>query len=74
MIIGVITMKRKLANKMNYLGCKIDIVNSLSNILVESMHNGNLKEKDSKNLAYILENRIKDIKFRYEQIIREFNI
>ena len=67
-------MNSKLANKMNYLGCKIDIVSSLTNILVESMHNGNLKEKDSKNLAYILENRIKDIKFRYEEIIREFHI
>ena len=67
-------MKRKLKNKMNYLSCKIDIVNSLMNILIESLYNDNLTKKDSKNLIYILENRIKDIKLRYSEIIREFDI
>ena len=67
-------MKRKLENKMNYLSCKIDIVNSLMNILIESLYNDNLTKKDSKNLIYILENRIKDIKLRYSEIIREFDI
>ena len=68
-------MKRKLEDKMNYLGCKIDIANSLVNSLIDSMcWSGNLTEKDSKNLAQLLQNRIKDIKFRYEQIMQELKI
>ena len=68
-------MNRKLEDKMNYLGCKIDIANSLVNSLIESMcFSGNLTEKDSKNLAQLLQNRIKDIKFRYEQIMQELKI
>jgi len=59
---------------MNYLSCKIDIVKSLANTLVECMGNCNIAEKDYKNLAHLLKNRINDVKFRYEEIVREFNI
>lgn len=68
-------MKRKLADKMNYLGCKIDIVNSLANVLNETVERyDDVSKKDSKNLIILLQNRIKDIKIRYSEIIEEFNI
>ena len=68
-------MKRKLANKMNYLGCKIGIVNSLAHVLNKTVErNDDVSKKDSKNLIILLQNRIKDIEFRYEEIMREFNI
>ncbi|MBR1681314.1 hypothetical protein IJ707_05950 [bacterium] len=68
-------MKRKLANKMNYLGCKIDIVKSLAKVLNETVErNDDVSKKDSKNLIILLQNRIKDIKFRYEEIVSELHI
>lgn len=68
-------MNSKLANKMNYLGCKIDIVSSLAHVLNKTVErNDDVSKKDSKNLIILLQNRIKDIEFRYEEIIREFNI
>lgn len=68
-------MNRKLENKMNCLSGKLDVLNSLANSLIDSMcFSGNLTERDSKNLAQLLQNRIKDVKFRYEQIMQELKI
>ncbi|MBR1942862.1 hypothetical protein IJ843_03915 [bacterium] len=65
----------KLINKLNYMSSKIDVVNSLTNLLIDNLSlSENITKKDFANLAHVLQSRIKDLKIKYEDIIRELKI
>jgi len=57
------------------MSSKIDVVNSLTNLLIDNLSlSENIIIKDFANLAHVLQSKIKDLKIKYEEIIRELKI
>ncbi len=68
-------MEEKIENQINAIGAKIDIIESITNALLSSLcGESNLTEKDAYSFAYLLENKIKDLKLRQEKLTKELNI
>ena len=68
-------MEEKIENQINTIGAKIDIIDSIVNALVSSLcGTNNLTEKDAFSFAYLLENKIKDLKVKQEKLIKELKI
>jgi len=68
-------MEEKIENQINTIGAKIDIIESITKALVSYLcGTSNLTEKDAYSFAYLLENKIKDLKLRQEKLTKELNI
>ena len=56
-------MEEKIENQINTIGAKIDMIESITNALLSSLCGSDcLTEKDAFSFAYLLENKIKDLK------------
>ena len=68
-------MKKKTATKINIIGAKIDIIESINNALKCALIGEDcFTKKDAYNFVYLLENRIKDIKKRQDKLIEDLKI
>ena len=68
-------MDEKVENKINNIGAKIDIIESVNNALRAALLGEDcLTHKDAYNIAYILENRMKDLKCRHNKLIDDLKI
>ena len=68
-------MDEEIESKINDIGAKIDIVESLNKALMSSLLGTDcLTKKDAYNFVYLLENGIKDLKTRQDKLINDLNI
>ena len=61
-------MNEKFENKLYMIGAKINIIETLSRVLLECIRNGEYGNVDIEHLAIILQNRIKDLDYRYKSL------
>ena len=61
-------MNEKFENKLCMIGAKINIIETLSRVLLECITNGEYGNVDIEHLAIILQNRIKDLDYRYKSL------
>lgn len=68
-------MDVNIEQKINEIGAKIDIIESISTALTDSLcGTNNLTKEDAYSFAYLLENKIGELKIKQENIIKELNI
>ncbi len=68
-------MDEKFENRINCIGAKIDIIESINNALISSLTGTDcLTQKDACAFAYLLENRINDLKTKQDKLIKDLNI
>jgi hypothetical protein len=68
-------LNKKIINRIREIGVDLNILGSLSRILIESMgEDCNLKYFDAENLASVLRQKIASTGYKYEAIIRKLNI
>ncbi len=65
----------RIENQMNDIGVRIDIVQSLVDILIESMFfSDNLKHKDTQNRTIVLQEKILNMKKEFSCIVKILRI
>lgn len=68
-------MNIELEQNINEIGAKTDIIESVTNALVDSLCGTNsLTQKDACSFAYLLQNSVADLKIKQEEIVKELNI
>ena len=68
-------MDEKTENRINIIGAKIDIIESINNALKSALFGDDcFTQKDVCNFACLLENRINDLKNRYNKLTNDLNI
>ena len=68
-------MNEHVNDKINEIGGKIDTIDTLFRALISStMGTEELTERDSGNLIYLLEDKIKDLKTEHSKLINELGI
>ncbi|MBR1907533.1 hypothetical protein IJ818_01190 [bacterium] len=65
-------MDEKIKQRMSLIESKIAIIESLVNALISCICGiDTLEEKDACNIAFLLENRVKDLKIKHTKLIND---
>ena len=68
-------LDKNIEEKINYMGAKIDMIESINNALMSSLLGADcLTQKDAYNFVYLLESRIRDLKSKHDKLIEELKI
>ena len=68
-------MDKRTENRINIIGAKIDIIESINNALRSALFGEEcLTKKDAYNFASLLDNRIHDLKSRQDKLIEDLNL
>ncbi len=68
-------MNEELESRINDIGAKIDIVESLHNAIMSGLLGADcISEKDVYNFVYLLEDKIKDLKLEQDSLIDDLRI